>query len=87
MTRSTKSHRNGMNLQDKQKKFLGQLNERRKILYKMAFVYCRRSEDRKDLIQEMPIQLWRSYEKFDVPTLTIYLQLHFIIELAVLSKN
>jgi len=76
-----------MNLQDKQKKFLGQLNERRKILYKMAFVYCRRSEDRKDLIQEMPIQLWRSYEKFDVPTLTIYLQLHFIIELAVLSKN
>lgn len=52
-----------MNLDDKQESFLSQLNEHRKILYKLAFVYCRRSEDRKDLIQEMLIQLWRSYEK------------------------
>lgn len=35
------------------------------ILYKVANNYCRHIEDRPDLIQEMILQLWRSYSSFD----------------------
>jgi RNA polymerase sigma factor (sigma-70 family) len=57
--------RHSMNLQATQQQFLDLLNEHKRILYKLAYVHCRRTEDRKDLIQEMLIQLWRSYESFD----------------------
>lgn len=35
------------------------------ILHKVASTYCRRVEDRHDLIQEISIQVWRSYPSFD----------------------
>lgn len=31
----------------------------------MAFGYCRNREDRVDLVQEMAIQLWRSFGRYD----------------------
>ncbi|HKQ57315.1 MAG TPA: RNA polymerase sigma factor [Candidatus Eisenbacteria bacterium] len=46
-------------------RFVGLLEEHRGILYKVAFTYCRRREDRPDLIQEMTVQLWRSFDRFD----------------------
>jgi RNA polymerase sigma-70 factor, ECF subfamily len=46
-------------------RFLALIEEHRKILYKVAFTYCRQPEDRRDLIQEMTIQLWRSFDRFD----------------------
>ena len=35
------------------------------ILHKIANSYCRNPEERPDLIQEIVLQLWRSYDTFD----------------------
>ena len=35
------------------------------ILYKVANSYCRNLEDRKDLIQEIILQLWRSFDNYN----------------------
>jgi RNA polymerase sigma-70 factor (ECF subfamily) len=45
--------------------FLALLNEHRAILFKVAFGYCRNREDRVDLVQEMAMQLWRSFSRYD----------------------
>ncbi len=46
-------------------RFVELLSEHRGILYKVAYAYCRDREDREDLVQEMLIQLWRSFPRFD----------------------
>jgi len=46
-------------------RFLALFHEHRAILYKLAFGYCRNREDRVDLVQEMAIQLWRSFGRYD----------------------
>ena len=48
-----------------QDRFLALLDEHRKILYKVANAYCRNPEDRRDLAQEIVVQLWRSFGRFD----------------------
>lgn len=48
-----------------QARFLALLEEHDKILYKVANSYCRNPEDRRDLIQEIVVQLWRSFGRFD----------------------
>jgi RNA polymerase sigma factor (sigma-70 family) len=48
-----------------QTRFLALLHEHRAILYKVAFGYCRNREDRIDLVQDMVIQLWRSFGRYD----------------------
>ncbi len=48
-----------------QDRFLALLEEHDKILYKVASSYCRNPEDRRDLIQEIVVQLWRSFGRFD----------------------
>ena len=35
------------------------------IIYKVANSYCKDSDDCKDLVQEIIIQLWRSFKRFD----------------------
>lgn len=45
--------------------FLIQLEMHKAILYKVANAYCSRREDRGDLIQEIVIECWRSFERFD----------------------
>lgn len=35
------------------------------ILYKVVNLYCPNEEDKKDLMQEILIQLWRSFDKYD----------------------
>ncbi len=35
------------------------------IIYKVTYAYCKNAEDRKDLIQEIIFQLWRSFNKYD----------------------
>ncbi|MGK2857312.1 MAG: RNA polymerase sigma factor [Thermoanaerobaculia bacterium] len=45
--------------------FLRLLEEHKRILYKVANAYCRDVEDRRDLVQEMVIQLWKSYPRYD----------------------
>lgn len=34
------------------------------ILFKVARAYCQNEEDRQDLIQEMMIQIWKSFHKY-----------------------
>jgi RNA polymerase sigma factor (sigma-70 family) len=48
-----------------EKRFLELLAGHRAILHKVAFGYCRDAEDRRDLVQEMAIELWRSFPRFD----------------------
>ena len=45
--------------------FLARLEKHQRILFKVAYMYCRDRDDRQDLMQEMLIQCWRSYERFD----------------------
>lgn len=45
--------------------FLAQLQQHKAILYKVANAYCRRREDRGDLIQEILIELWQAWPRFD----------------------
>ena len=45
--------------------FLTQLDAHKGILYKVANAYCARREDRSDLIQEMVVELWRAWPRFD----------------------
>lgn len=48
-----------------QARFLRLLDEHKKILYKVAGSYRRNAADREDLIQEMVVQLWRSFGRYD----------------------
>ena len=48
-----------------QDRFLALLEEHGKILFKVANSYCRNKEDRQDLIQEIVVQLWRSFDRYD----------------------
>lgn len=41
------------------------LEAHRALLYKVASVYCPRPEDRDDLVQEISLQVWRSYSRYD----------------------
>ena len=46
-------------------RFLQLVMQHRKIIYKICHAYCRDGEDRKDLEQEIIVQLWRSADKYD----------------------
>lgn len=41
------------------------LDEHRLILHKVSRAYCPDEDDRKDLIQEIRVQIWRSIEKYN----------------------
>ena len=45
--------------------FVARLEKHQRILFKVAYMYCRDRYDRRDLVQEMLIQVWRSYARFD----------------------
>jgi RNA polymerase sigma-70 factor (ECF subfamily) len=46
-------------------RFVRLLEEHKRLLYKVASAYCADSEDRRDLVQEIVIQLWRSFPRYD----------------------
>jgi RNA polymerase sigma-70 factor (ECF subfamily) len=45
--------------------FLSVIEAHKGILYKVANAYCADADDRKDLVQEILVQLWKSFEKYD----------------------
>jgi len=45
--------------------FLNVIESNKGILYKVANTYCQNNEDRKDLIQEIILQLWKSYANYN----------------------
>jgi len=46
-------------------KFILVIKENQNLIYKICYSYCSDSENRKDLQQEILIQLWNSFSKFD----------------------
>ena len=54
-----------MTASDSHGRFIALLDEHKGIVHKVASVYCRRPEDRPDLEQEVVIQLFRSFGRFD----------------------
>jgi RNA polymerase sigma factor (sigma-70 family) len=45
--------------------FSALIDEHKGIIFKIANSYCRNAEDRKDLVQEIAVQLWKSHGKYD----------------------
>jgi len=45
--------------------FLGILEANRGIIFKICNSYCSDPEDRRDLVQDVIVQLWRSFDKYD----------------------
>jgi len=45
--------------------FLELLQQHRKIVLKVASMYCWEAEERRDLAQEIVLQLWRAYPSYD----------------------
>jgi len=54
-----------MAIPELQERFQTVVDQHKKILYKVCNSYCRNRDDRDDLAQEIIIQLWRSFGKFD----------------------
>lgn len=50
---------------NKKEKFIVTLDDHKKIIYKIVNSYCPNKEDRKDLEQEIIIQLWNSFDKYN----------------------
>lgn len=44
--------------------FIKMVNENAGIIHKIAFTYCYNCCDREDLVQDIYLQLWRSYGKY-----------------------
>lgn len=51
-------------LADKEK-FIHLLRENKGVILKVLYAYCKESEDRKDLEQEIIIQLWKSLKSYN----------------------
>jgi RNA polymerase sigma factor (sigma-70 family) len=47
------------------KDFLDLLKQHKRIIFKVCNSYCKDPESRKDLTQEIVIQLWKSFRKYD----------------------
>ena len=48
-----------------QQEFLELIEQHKGILYKVSKMYMDNSEDQNDLVQEIVLQLWKSYERFE----------------------
>lgn len=46
-------------------RFISVIRENQNIIYKICYYYCSNPDNRKDLEQEILIQLWNSLDKFD----------------------
>lgn len=54
-----------MTPEPKSEQFLSVINTHKGIIYKVANAYCKDAEDRNDLVQEIMIQLWKSFDNYD----------------------
>jgi RNA polymerase sigma-70 factor (ECF subfamily) len=44
--------------------FIKRITENQGIIHKICNIYCANSEDKKDMMQEITLQLWKSYPSF-----------------------
>lgn len=54
-----------MNLRKPRQRFEALLHEHRGVVFKVAGLYSRSAHDRDDLVQEISVQLWRSFASYD----------------------
>lgn len=54
-----------MNPQVKKDQFLIIIRLNKNLIFKVCNSYCKDATDREDLVQDVIINLWRSYEKYD----------------------
>lgn len=54
-----------MTARQHQQRFGALLDEHRGIVFKVAGLYSRSAADREDLVQEISVQLWRSFGRYD----------------------
>ncbi len=54
-----------MDLDKENEQFLSMLENNKGIIYKVANSYCKNVDDRDDLIQEITINLWKSWGKYN----------------------
>jgi RNA polymerase sigma factor (sigma-70 family) len=54
-----------MDLKRDAQTFLSVIESNKGIIYKVANSYCWDEENRKDLIQEIIVQLWLAFDKYD----------------------
>ena len=50
---------------DKKERFIAAIKDNEGLIYKVASVYTNTIEDRKDLVQEIIYQLWKSFDSFN----------------------
>ena len=50
---------------NKQDIFLSIIEDHKGIIYKIANTYCKVRDDRKDLVQEIILQLWKSFDNYN----------------------
>jgi len=50
---------------NKQGIFLSVIEDHKGIIYKIANTYCKSSDDREDLAQEIILQLWKSFDNYN----------------------
>jgi RNA polymerase sigma factor (sigma-70 family) len=50
---------------DKSDFFISVIEANKGIIYKVANLYCKDTEDRKDLIQEIVLKLWKSFNSYN----------------------
>jgi len=46
-------------------KFISVIRDNQNLIYKICYSYCKDADNRKDLQQEILIQLWNSFSRFD----------------------
>lgn len=49
----------------KQDRFTRYIDDHMKLIWKVSRIYCRNAEERKDLVQDIIIQLWKSFPNYD----------------------
>lgn len=49
----------------KEEEFIKILENNKRLIFKVSNAYCKNSEDRKDLGQEIVFHLWKSYERYN----------------------
>ncbi|QNK64603.1 sigma-70 family RNA polymerase sigma factor [Pedobacter sp. PAMC26386] len=54
-----------MNTLDQQEQFLSVIEQNKGIIYKIANSFNKDEDDRKDLVQEITLQLWRAYPGYN----------------------
>jgi RNA polymerase sigma factor (sigma-70 family) len=54
-----------MNEKEREHKFRVIIERHKGILFKVARMYCRYDDERQDLVQEIRIQVWKSFDKYN----------------------